>query len=292
MKYLSIIYILLCIPSFSIVNEREELHILASLPTNFSYQVDSDSIAILNNRRDMPRITYTNEEITIGCYHPVKVKPLFSLSIGHQFLFEGIQEFDLFVNEKKISDYRLIFYGIKKENHEKDSLLLNALNEYCIYGQLEYIFQSDEFILFTYSFATNSRGTVNYLEKLGFWEKIETNLKNNLNEGASFKTKVQSPVSVKNSYHKEDIVKGKFIWESGNAPAIFQTYLELNDNNKSVWISNYNQPKSSWNKYDYLWFMDNTYIYVFKYQSDCKIFRIEDENTLINIDEEYKFSRM
>ena len=312
MKYLSIICVLLGMQSFSLENAVEDIHLLDGLPANFSYQLNSDSIAIFSNKRNIPRLTYAEKKMTIGCNNPVQIEALFSIVIEHQFLFEDAEVFDFFIKNKKASEYKLILYGVKKENKEQDALLLSALSEYCAYGQAEYAFQSEEFILFTYSPAMNSAGAIIHLKQLGFWNMIEPKLKENLNSGASFETKTQLPISVTNPYHKKSFIKGEFIsgkietlsdkvkteddeTHTSNTRPISHAYLKLK-NNSSTWINDFDPVKRQKVKYFYkykcTWFMDNMYVYVYNPKLNIKAFRIQNENTLIHISEKYGFSRL
>ena len=292
--------------------EQQTIHLIDSLPTNFSYQVDTDSFPQLHFKRDMPPITYFQNEMTIGCYQPVQIKPLFSITIGHQFLFEAIDEYSLFINKKKTSNFKLILYAVKKEHSEKDSLLINAIEDYCIYGQSNYIIQSDDYILFTYV-SSNASSVVRNLHKMGMGRLIEERLIKNLNDGASFETKTQLPNPINNPYHKKAFIKGEFLWQSGGMPALAtktpdneihvsglphtsHSYLRLGKNNKALLIKNYNLPKSNHDKYKCRWFMDNTYIYVYESSFNrWETYRTHNENVLMHISEKtwiYSYVRL
>jgi len=308
MKYLIIaICILLEMPSAAA--NHGNLHLLDSLPTNFTYRIDTDSMAVLSRRRGEPPVTYTQEAIQIGCYHPVQVKPAFSLSIGHEFLFDDIEEYHLLINKTKTSKFKMILYAVKKENPQKDSLLLNALEDYCIYGQQNYYFQTNDYILFNYAYATNSGGIVEGLRRVGIWNLVENRLKNNLNAGASFEAKTQLPTANKNPFHQKKIISGKYLWKSGGLPnrkvktqdgeshiselpATAHTYLHLKKNGKGSTIKNYHEKKSNHYKYKVRWFMDNLYVYIYESGYHFRAYRIHNENVLMQLSEEYGFSRI
>ena len=134
MKYL--IAFLFTLTSISIINAQSPVgHLLDSLPSNFSYQVTTDSFAKMDFNTSTSPIAYVQGKMTIGCYKPVEVQPSFSIEIGHLFLFEDIEEFNFFINEDNIANFRLIFYAVQKEHSNKDSLLIEELAEYwCNWG--------------------------------------------------------------------------------------------------------------------------------------------------------------
>ena len=101
MKYL--IAFLFTLTSISIINAQSPVgHLLDSLPSNFSYQVTTDSFAKMDFNTSTSPIAYFQGKMTIGCYKPVEVQPSFSIEIGHLFLFEDIEEFNFFINEDKV----------------------------------------------------------------------------------------------------------------------------------------------------------------------------------------------
>lgn len=305
----SIIIICLFFSAFSIQAQNQVAHLLDSLPTNFSYQVNADSFPEMKWRRDAASTAYFQGEKTIGCLKPVQSQPLFSISIGHPFLFKETDKFNFSPKKEGLSDFGITLYAVKKEHSQKDSLLMQALREYCTYGQRNYVTESDNFILFTYMYAINTEGIVRNFKKIGLWNKIEKHLIQNLNAGASYETKTQKPISINNSYHKKSIISGKFLWQSGGlpsrkiktdngethisgSPATSHSYLRLSKNGKGRLIRNYHEKKSNHYKYKCRWYMDNTYIYVYTNDYELNILKIHNKNVLMHISEKYGFSRI
>ncbi len=289
--------------------QQHDLHLLDSLFPNLSYHLDTDSLAELSMRRGEPPIVYFKDSMIIGCYQPVKVKPVFSLSIGHQFLFEEFEEYNSFIKEEKVSTFKIVLYAVEKTNDRQDSLLLNALQEYCIYGQTNYFFQSKDYILFNYAYAINGEGVVRYFRELGFWNTIENRLVKNLNNNASLAAKTVLPLPNDNLFHKAEIIKGKFLSSSGGLPSkkvktpngelhitglpsTSHTFMNLKNGNRGVVIKNYNQPVANHYRHSSKWFMDNHYIYVYNQTDGFKTFRIHNQNILMHISENYGFSRV
>jgi hypothetical protein len=280
--------------------QNTDLHILDSLPTNFTYHVDIDSFAEMGRSINQPPIVYFKGKKKIGCYQPVEVQPVFSLSIGHQFLFEDFKDYSLLKAGKKTSHFRIILYAVKKQHNEQDSLLINALAEYCIYGQSNYVTQSKDYILFTYLFAGHAEMLIDRFRKMGFWDLIEGQLIKNLNTGGSIQAKTLFPQKVNNPFHKEELIKGKYLWVKEKLPFNTQsskthTYLRLKNHRKATIITNYNQPKSNHFKYKGQWYMDDVYLYIYhpNYSyNGLRVFRMHDENTLMHISGKYGFLRV
>jgi hypothetical protein len=299
MKYL--VAFLFTLTNISTINAQSPVgHLLDSLPSNFSYQVTTDSFAKIDFNTSASPITYFQGKMTIGCYKPLEIQPLFSIEIGHSFLFESIEEFNFFINEDNIDNFRLIFYAVQKEHSKKDSLLLQELAEYCTYGQHNYVIQSDDFILFTYMEASDMRLLTYNLEKIGLWNQIEKRLINNLNSGTSFQTKTQKPNSTNTPFHQKDIISGEFLWQSRlpsskieiSSSATSPTYLKLDKNGKGLVINNYHKKESSQYKYECNWSMDNLYIYIHAKHHQMQVLKIHNENTLIDINQKSSFNRM
>ena len=47
--------------------------------------------------------------------------------------------------------YSMQMYAVKRNDYMEDEKIINALDYYCYYGQVNYYFMSKEYILFTYT---------------------------------------------------------------------------------------------------------------------------------------------
>ena len=73
--------------------------------------------------------------------------------------------------------YSMQMYAVKRNDYMEDEKIINALDYYCYYGQVNYYFMSKEYILFTYTISGDYLVHAD-LERMA---KIENQLVKNLN---------------------------------------------------------------------------------------------------------------
>jgi len=282
------------------VAQNSTLHLLDSLPGNFMYQLDVDSFAQMEHSDGTGSISYFRDSMEIGCFNGLKVKLEFSLLVGHPFLYEGNEAINLHMAGQDASNFQLPLYAVKRESAERDSLLLAALDYYCFYSQSNYVFLSNDYLLFTNTYALGATGLVLHLKKLGFWSLIENRIIAHLNAGASLAPKVQAVTPTNNPFHKKELIAGTYVssqqvnsaeQSSANENKRPHTLLRLDKNGGGRSIANYHQIKANWMRDRCDWWMDNHYIYVRTEGSNMKIYTMTNENELLQLNGKYGFVR-
>lgn len=114
------------------------------------------------------------DSLSIGCRTGVETKilPDFRLTIEEKNKF----------NENQYSGVDL--FGIRLEKIQDKKRLIAAIDEYCIYGWANYYFESNDFLIFSYSFR--SFYFIQGQRDNQKWQELEDDIKNALNDQTIF----------------------------------------------------------------------------------------------------------
>lgn len=197
--------------------------ILTNLPTNFKYQVITDSIPAYNFLAQSSSFNEGSQKLNIGCSPTVEVELDFSLVISHPFLFDW--------NHYK-KDGSMIINAIKKSSLKQDSTVLKALDDYCFYGQMNYAHVTETHILFLYSKYTNSRHFADRLKNTSMWKMILDPLEVSLQSVDFITNETQDIVEGVNGFHEKKKIIGKYKLCSMALPA-----RKIQKDNKELKIS-------------------------------------------------------
>lgn len=167
------------------------VQLLDSMPPGFRYQVFTDSIPVWDISTGEYDHFIPGDSMALGCRSHSKFKIDFALSIGHPFLFDFSIPSTVQGRAAFQEDKILPVFAVKKADPVSDSILTDALNQYCFYGQANCVFESDRYILFTYATSINTDGMVNSLRQIGLWQQIENRLVGNLDSGAVIRASIQ-----------------------------------------------------------------------------------------------------
>ena len=279
-----LILITLLSASLSIIAQTPTLHLLDSLPDNFSYHLSTSALHKLKDGPKSLKTTYFNDSLVIGCIKPLKVKPEFSLAIDHSFLFS--ENWD----SLKSIGFKLILYAIKKTNLKRDSIFLQAHNEYCVYGQANYAFLSRDYIVFTYN-TINTAGIIGHLKKMDLWPLIEQTIIHNLDSQCTINSRKTKATTVEDIKKRDRGFAGSYEQYSTPLPdnTVFKgsKLLTLKKNYTLEETVNYNQPKSSHYHYKGKWITDSRFLYINVEGWGAKAFKIIGNETFIHPDGRY-----
>lgn len=278
----------------------QKVDFLEAFPDYFDYELRVDSIAQLEHKQSKNRIIYTEKTIHIGCQPGLEVKPLFSLSLSQETIYETIpSHFEKAEGSTHIQGFQFILYAWPKANPFQDSLVRLALNEYCIYGQHNYLKETSKYFIFSYHFAMNGGGHVKYLYDMGLWLDFEQALEKALDKGAPQHNEFYPAHSLKPSDHYSlKKLAGDFIWVHRDSLDLNQhnlgrpfrpneeaavRKLEINSRGKGRMIANYNQNRSHWYKDKIKVHLDHDMLFIDVEGWGLSAYRIYNENCLIDI---------
>ena len=250
----------------SVFAQGNNPHVLDSLPPNFSYRLDMDSF-VLSNAFRSKEITPASQKVTLGCYNSVDVNLAFSITIIHPFLFS----YNDWLQPKYEESEELILYAVKKSTEIPDSTIIKALDDYCVYGQANYYFQSKDYILFLYAYSINSQGQIENLNQTSHWRKIETQVRKNLDSDYSIAPKTIEIAKSNNPSHSANIIRGKYTYCQLGLPP--KPGIPASQNHCSIVVNlkkngcataRFIEEKKVWRKANWAWYMDTHYVYIDK----------------------------
>ena len=279
----------------------QKIDFLEAFPDYFDYQLRVDSIAQLEHKQLKNRIIYTENTLHIGCQPGLEVKPIFSLSLSQETIYETIpSHFEKAEGGTHIPGFQFILYAWPKVNATQDSLVRLALDEYCIYGQHNYLKETSKYFIFSYHFAMNGGGHVKYLSDMGLWLKFEQALEQALEKGAPQHNELYPAHSLKpkDRYSLKELA-GDFIWVHRDSIDLNQLKtdrpfspneeasvrkLEINSRGKGRMIANYNQDRSNWFRDKIKVWLDRDLLFIDVEGWGLSAYWIYNENCLVDLE--------
>lgn len=268
-------------------------------PPYFDYQIVKNSRAHLELKDGDYQLLFKEAQFEVGCRQPAAVNIAFSFILKQAFLFEDYNRYLEEDDEPYPSGFQLILYGVAKQNLKADSLLKASLADYCVYGQHNYVYETKDYILFTYQYAFNGGGNIAQLSNLGLWSPVLESLEEALEE-----KKIQSFESP--AFSNAQLMAPNFDWEgkywmiSNDRVAdnpnpeelkklalqrdISPAQLKLKSRHRGQWIANFNQERSNWFKDKARWWRAGNLVFVLVEGWNLKVFRILDEGLLLALD--------
>lgn len=244
-------------------------------------------------------------DMQVGCRNPVDVRIAFSLLFRQPFLHETYPRHydDVESHPGTPKNIFYIMYGVKKDEYFAREKTLNALAEYCIYGQINFVHETEEYLLFMMHYAINSEGLMRGLNKLG----LQTDFLNALDDALRGDIPMAKVVDYRHSnleapYRLQDF-KGSYIMYAREETDLrYSLAMEEVSPRKltiSKWsqgtqgkgkvISNYNQNRSNWyiDKAE-IW-IDKNLLFIEVEGWGLKVYRIEKKGSLLNLEHGYRY---
>ncbi|GEM_PF-4624802 len=280
---------------------------LADFPPLYNYSLRVDSMAYLKASKTDYSLKYRDPNFSLGCRGPLPVQVEFSLILEHPFLYDTYQNFaNGDEGDSYPSNFKLILHGLKKRNPEFDSLFRERIEDYCIYGQHNFYFETSDYFIFTYQHAFNGGGSVRYLMDLGMWAPVSMAIAEALAhkklENESYAALDLEPDRAPEADFRGDYLMITYdripdslsveqILQLETAREISPRFLELKSNHRARSISNYNQPRSNWFRDKARWWRYKNYLYVWVEGWELKAYRILSPDLLLNLEHGYAFRR-
>lgn len=247
-------------------------------------------------------------EMQVGCRDPQTVRIAFSLLFRQPFLHETYPRHydDVESHPGTPKNIFYIMYGVKKDEYLAREKTLNALAEYCIYGQINFVHETEDYLLFMMHYAINSEGLMRGLGKLGLKEEFITSLENALT-GDLPKEKISTyqHSNLEDSYTIQDF-QGSYIMlarqekhlyyslarEEASPRKLSISSWSRGDSGKGKVISNYNQKRANWFIDKAKIWIDKNLIFIEVEGWGLKVYRIEENGTLLNLELGYRYIRI
>tara|TARA_R110001592_G_scaffold363293_1_gene683357 strand:- start:16555 stop:17460 length:906 start_codon:yes stop_codon:yes gene_type:complete len=287
--------LILSLSLFGLVQGQE----LPKLPPFFDYQLRTDSMMVQKYREGAYSIERQENILQIGCREEINAEVAFSLSLSNNFLFE---EYPKMMAGKWV-DYhpkglKLILYGVKKKGGSFDSIFEARIEDYCVYGQHNYLTSSKDYFIFTYQYAMNGGGSVKGYEDMGLWQEFIEGFTDWLDTaplkgfhlkafsedsliGSDFNWKGEYRVfpydSVKVAKDLNELV-GRTI-ERKNSSRL----VKLKNRDKAESISNFREPEANWYIYKAKWWRRQNLIYVWVEGLGLEVYRISAPGVMVQL---------
>ncbi len=282
-----------------------QAQVLPELPPYFDYALRTDSMLILESDRDHYFLKAQGRDFNIGCRGAFAVEIAFSLSMDNDFLFDDYPKFMAEEYHEEVPvGFEFILYGIKKQSDTFNASFRDRINDYCIYGQHNYYFESQDYFIFTYQFAMNGGGTVKQYEKYGLWQEFKQSFSAWLDEGNLQEFRLEA-------LSEQSLIGTDFDWEGEylmyprdsvqalvslgklaqvkTRQAHSPRRLELKSRNRARSTSNYNQPRDNWFVDKAKWWRHQNLIYVWVEGWGLQVYRIEAPGILLNLEHNFAF---
>ena len=280
----------------------------ADFPPHFNYTLRTDSLATIDANEEGFYIEYQSKDLSIGCYGSLDIEADFSLILEHPFLYRTYLEY---MNEAEVhpflKNYALILHGVKRQGGEWDSLFRARLNDYCVYGQHNYLYASKDYFIFTYQYTFNGSGGIRHLQNLGLAapmlqalsQALETKeLQNEEFLALDNTSLIAADFNFQGDYLMitGDRIKAGMpledIWALELKQETSPRKLELKSRNRARSISNYNQDRSNWFRDKARWWRYQNFIFVWVEGWKLKAYAIEDGGLLRNLEIGYIYRKV
>lgn len=114
------------------------LSVLEHLPKNYDYSINAKNMVYYSSAKEPINIS---DSMVVGCMPKITVKPEFTLS----------------VYKKDEQEPWLHFIAIETSDGDTKPLIKQACEQYCFYGQENYIIDIGNYLIYTYSIKDGSR---------------------------------------------------------------------------------------------------------------------------------------
>jgi hypothetical protein len=131
------------------------ISLLEHLPKNYDYSINAKNMVYYSSAKEPINIS---DSMVVGCMPKITVKPEFTLSVYRR----GEQE------------RWLHFMAIETTDGDTKPLIKQALEQYCYYGQENYIMDLGNYLIYTYSIEDGSR-IMHEVDK-GFLKELKSRL--------------------------------------------------------------------------------------------------------------------
>lgn len=276
---------------------------LASLPPYFDYHLRTDSLIVLKSEDGNYHKQAQDRIMKIGCRGDFSVEIAFSLSLSNVFLFE---EYGRLVAESWDSyhpkGFELILYGVKKKGGAFDSIFKKRIDDYCVYGQHNYLRISEDYFIFTYQSSFNGGGTISNYENMGIWSEFIENFTDWL-DTSPLKDFRLDALSGDSLIGQNFDWEGDYLFYPSDSIALVSDLktlagrslkrensarlVKLKGRDKATSISNYREPRANWFIDKAKWWRRQNLIYIWVEGWGLQVYQIHAPGLLLQLKHQF-----
>lgn len=277
-------------------------------PDYFDYEFRPGVCSIWKDSSATYKLVDEKAEMTLGCRDPQKVKIAFSLLFRQPFLHETYPKYYNKLEQQSISSNPTfyILYGLEKNDSLDRAKTLTALGEYCIYGQINFVHENDDYLLFMMPYAVNSAGLMENLNKLG----MRAELLNSIDRALLKELPKERVLGYRHDEFKDQYAiehfSGAYIMLGREAQDLayseakekasprklsISTYSKSGRGKGKV-ISNYNQKRGNWHLDDVQIWVDKNLLFLEVEGWGLKAYRVQKNGSLLNLEHGYRYIRI